>query len=140
MNRVLRHPIKELADWQLAYITGIIDGEGCLNLAKQSKRKDISPTIMINMTNSACIHFLHNVTGAGHFYTYVQPKPRKVTYRWVIHGRLEIYLLLRAIQPYSIVKRKQIIVMLEFIERRIQNNLVTARDYELLEEMHELNK
>lgn len=136
----MSYAVVKLESWQLAYVAGIIDGEGCLNLSKQSKRKDISPTIMTNMTNAKCIHLLHDMTGVGNFYEYIQPKPRKVTYRWVVRSRLEIYLLLKALQPYLLVKEKQANIMLEFVERRIQGVPTGRHDLELLEEMHKLNK
>ena len=137
------YPVEELEVWQLGYIAGIVDGEGCLNLSKQTNRKDISPVVVVGMTDVKCVQFLYNITGVGNFFVKhgkQTPKNYKTKYVWAVRGRLEIYLLLKAIYPYLVVKKEQTDVMLEFVERRIQGRLFTGRDIELMEEMHKLNK
>ena len=128
----------KLKKWQLAYIAGIIDGEGCFSLARQTNRRTMAAHVFVNMTNLDCIHFLHTTTTLGNFRTR-QFENKKAQYEWSIDNRLEIYLLVEAIHPYLIVKREQADTMLEFVGRRINGRLVTQRDTELLEEMHKLN-
>ena len=134
----IQYPIEKLENWQLAYIAGIIDGEGSLGLSRQTNREACKPLIRVVMTNKECIHFLHAATGIGNFNIDTPPEPRKTAYRWSIGDRLEIYVLLKTVCPYLIVKKKQADVMLEFVERRIQGS--RGRDLDLWEEMHKLNK
>ena len=133
------HPIEKLESWQLGYIAGIIDGEGCIRLKKG--KNIVAPEIQVTMTNINCIALLHKMTGVGKaFYEKRnQPKHWKQVYRWVTWRRVEIYLLLKAIQPYLVVKREHAILMLEFLERRILRKPFSERDFEMLTEMHKLN-
>ena len=132
------YPIEKLEKWQLGYIAGIIDGEGCISLSKHTNRETYVPAVKVAMTNEVCIHFLHNMTEIGNFNVDIRPKPYKPEYKWRVGSRLDIYILLRTIYPYLVVKKKQASVMLEFVERHIQG---TSRgcDLALWEEMRKLN-
>ena len=131
--------IEKLKSWQLAYIAGIIDGEGSLSLYKQTKGNSLYPAIMVKMTSAECVNLLYTMTGIGRFYTVKLHEHYKQQYRWDVRNRLEVYLFLRAIRPYLVVKREHATLLLEFVERRIQGRLVTGRDFELQAEIHKLN-
>ena len=134
------YSIEELENWQLAYIAGIVDGEGCFNLTGGVGKRGYA-RISIGMGDIHCITLLYTKTGMGNVNTQKYlTKQIKTVYLWVLSNRLEIYTFIKAIYPYLITKRKQADVMLNYIERRIQNKPFTLQDAELIERLHELNK
>ena len=132
--------IEKLEKWELAYIAGIIDGEGCISIAKSHSTMHLTPFVEVSMTNIECIRLLWTMTGMGKFDIRKRPAPRKTVYRWPVYKKLDIYLLLRAIHPYLVVKKEQAEVMLEFVARRLQDTPSDGRDIQLKEEIQKLNE
>lgn len=133
----INHPVEELKDWQLAYIAGIIDGEGAVYLT--SKGSYLQGRVSVAVTNIECINVLYNTTKMGRLYQ-EKRQGRKVLYKWTVFKRLEIYLLLKSIYSYLVIKKKQADIMLEFIERRIQGTSTNAYDFQLYENLRDSNK
>lgn len=133
--------VEGLPDWKLAYIAGIIDGEGCISLSKEKKTGYFIPSIFVGMCDSMCINILHMYTGLGSL-SHRAPSHwgNKHVYIWQVRNRLEIYLLLKAVHPYLITKRKQADVLLEFVERRISGRLQCGYDDELQGKLKALNR
>lgn len=145
---LLTYPVENLEKWQLAYIAGIIDGEGCITLALSHKIINVgkvpSPIVLVTMTNLDCVTTLHKITGVGRF-TIIHGKradsfQHKTAYRWNVRQRLEVYVLLKSICPYLVVKKRQADVVLEFVKRRMQDISIEEQDFELLRKVQKLNK
>lgn len=133
--------VESLSDWRLAYIAGIIDGEGCISLSKEKKTGYFIPSVFVGMCDAMCINLLHVYTGLGSLsHRAASQGGKKPVYIWQVRGRLEIYLLLKALRPYLVVKRKQADVMLEFVERRILGKLQCEYDNELLDKLRKLHE
>ena len=134
------YSIETLENWQLAYIGGIIDGEGSIYLSTTKGNTSVVAGVAVTMTSLECVNFLHRITGMGHIQVYKRPGKYKTAYKWTIGGRLEIYLFLKAVHPYLLVKEKQADIMLEFVERRIKETSINAYDFQLREDLQKLNK
>jgi hypothetical protein len=138
---VTLYNIEGLPDWKLAYIAGIVDGEGSIYLTLRKRDKLAKPCFVVGMTDPVCINALHNATGLGNVNSSTnQTHGFKCLYTWKVGSRLELYLLLRAIQPYLITKVEQAKVMVEFLERRISGRVQGQYDDELRVKLCNLNK
>lgn len=131
-------PMQKLPEWQLGYIAGIIDGEGCVTLIR-NKTGYISQSIRVDMTSASCIRLLYSSTLIGAMYVADRKGQRKV-YSWQISDRLQVYSLLRAIHPYLIIKQEQAELVMQFIERRIRKATMGSYDLELCNKVKDLKK
>lgn len=84
----------------LGYIAGIIDGEGCLR-----RRADGLWTVEVQMTHEPVVDWLHSFGGST--YSYERPPPRKKIHSWRVARRHDALILLKALEPYMIVKQER---------------------------------
>jgi len=105
-------PNKEYSIAQLAYMAGIIDGEGALTITsiKNEKRQIFQTSIGVSSTDKILIDWIVEVFGGWQKeYTPKQtPKnSRKKVYRWQITGtNIDVFLSL--IKPYILIKRREV--------------------------------
>lgn len=105
---------------KLAYLAGVIDGEGCIGIRRTKrtgscKSTRYSAAVTVGNTSRVLIEQLVRAFGVG-CVTYRYPtKTKRACYLWSLssRGAREV---LRAVQPYLIVKREQAAVLLEFID------------------------
>lgn len=103
---------------QLAYLAGIIDGEGSIGIEKLSPYKSRKKTyyaarLCIINTDIALIHWLkENFTGGSWNERKVLPHQKRC-YRWHIFGT-NLERLLIAVRPYLIIKTKQADCVIQF--------------------------
>jgi hypothetical protein len=119
--------VNELTDAEKGYIAGIIDGEGCISISHHL-RGHSSPQIKVKMTNHNCLLWCYQKTSLGRFYPYkLGPayKFNKQPYVWIVTKLDEILSLLKLIEPYLIVKKKQAALMVEFVS--MKRELSTSR-------------
>ena len=101
---------KGMKQVELAYLAGIIDGEGCISFARRLK-KYITPTLQVTNTNRDLIDWLHVCLG-GNVYRRKDDRPtRKESWLWSVAGQKAL-LIIRDIRPYLLVKRKQADIVL----------------------------
>jgi len=108
---------KNISEKDLAYIAAILDSEGCINIAKSIKyNKHVEYFLQITVTNTdkRLIDWLYKTTELG--FTKTSP-PRSsnhnIRYDWVISS-YKGSLLLEKLLPYSLIKKEQIQIALEF--------------------------
>lgn len=103
-NDLTRHRTK------VAYIAGILDGEGCIYRNPQGKW-----IVGISNTNETLMSWLLESLPGSHVYTKKKDyKGRKVNcYYWQIGSQPDILVFLHAMLPFVIVKREKIIQCLE---------------------------
>lgn len=104
-----------------AYIAGLIDGEGCICIAKRKnghfpkagKPWYYQPIVTISNTDKRMLDFVVNRYKGW----ITKPKPqkshRKQIYSWFISGEL-MRSFLRDILPYLVIKRRQAEITLSF--------------------------
>lgn len=105
---------------QLAYLAGIIDGEGSIYIGNFSKNKKTGAkyyqtAIEVTNTEKLLIDWLlENFGGRSYTYTKNQlPKnSNKEVYRWIIAGDL-LTNLCHLLLPYSIIKKKEYEIMIK---------------------------
>ena len=113
----------------LAYIAGLMDGEGSYCILKaetpetlrQTSRK--SPVyysvVRIGMVEKEPMEFIHKVFGFGIVRNEGVRKDRPTyqpMYRWTLHRKSQILEFCKAILPYARVKKRQIQNVIEFFE------------------------
>ena len=103
---------------EAAYVAGIIDGEGCLQLRQRSVR------ITVGNTSPELIDWLHRFGG---FVTgYANPAGRKPSLVWSVSNRWDCIAVLEATIPYLVIKKaraEEILILLRswLPERRDQD-------------------
>lgn len=118
-----------------AYLAGIVDGEGCLriDIAKEGERKVPSYRLRLQIaqTNGKIIDWLFGNFG-GSIYQPSAKKTKRIRpngeiyetvttdFRWSVQKREKIMPILKKILPFSIEKKPQIQVGLEFLNFVIQ--------------------
>ena len=99
----------------LAYIAGIIDGEGCLRFSRHDHKINMTPSFLprVDIANTAEIvcRFLQTAFG-GSVYTEKKKVGQKLCWRWVAQGE-RAYDLLKLIKPYLMIKKPQANLLIE---------------------------
>jgi len=139
----------------LAYLAGIIDGEGCVTIERTGNRRKSTgqrgflPSIVIVNTNPELISRCQDILNQYQVGNYIkmfrhQNWKNKELYRLCVIGLLRVYKLIQLIEPYSIAKRGQIQVAKKFIESRTVTHPKGKKydEYELasIVEIKDLNK
>lgn len=112
--------MKEYTLTQIAYLAGIIDGEGSIYIGNFSKNPNTGvpyyqTNIEVTNTDINLINWLkENIGGRSNKYTFKQtPKnSRRDVYRWIVSGDLLTHLC-HLLLPYLIIKKRQCEIMIE---------------------------
>jgi len=103
-----------LKGYKLAYLAGIVDGEGSI-MIKKEKKKYYSLHIQVNNTNYGLIEWLY--TNFGGYMNRCSIEPRKeghkLVYGWYV-SRRKAGAILEKIYPYLVCKREQAHLGMEF--------------------------
>jgi len=115
---------KKINKEDLAYLAGLIDGEGYIGLIKRfEKRRKGEPTcyylpnVSVGMCDREAVDFLNNMF-EGTFCITKKASPYRDVYQWTALSVKRVQPLLDAIIPYLKVKKKQAELLLEYIELR----------------------
>ena len=138
--------------WQIAYLAGLIDGEGCLYIGNVKQGKYGSgfqwhSLLRITSCDEELIIWLENTFGGSKDSRYRWTSKKKFNrpvYNWQATGPMLDYIL-PLVKPYLIIKKKQCDVMLQY--RHTSKNIgskrlspeVTEIRLKLLREMRNLN-
>ncbi len=94
----------------LSYLAGLIDGEGCIfiarNLRKGRKNYAYSMQIKIAMTNEKAVSYIHKTFGGSFYYKKPTKKEHLKQSVWLVCGQ-EALAILKAIKDYLIGKVEQ---------------------------------
>ena len=98
------------AETALAYLAGIIDGEGYIGIKRTTRRDARSPIyherIQVRMTDEAAIQFLAATLGGNYYREQPHANDGRPLYCWQASDALACRILER-VMPYLIVKRDQ---------------------------------
>ena len=124
-----------------AYLAGIIDGEGCLTIGAGRKGNitNYNSVIMIASTDEKLIKWLQHNFGGNYYKSSRVSEKWKQAYIWRYLKKKEIEVLLLAVLPYLIIKRKQAILLLEFVRLPRYQETPEKRE-EIYQKMRLLNK
>jgi hypothetical protein len=97
----------------LAYLAGILDGEGCITLC-QVGRSRYSTQIFIANTDERLVHWVHSRFGGS---IALRRKPKdsrhKPLWMWLLSGP-SVEPFLTAVLPYLVLKHEQASLLLEY--------------------------
>ena len=126
----------------VAYIAGLLDGEGCFTIKQRMKKRGKYPAyntwdirIEVNMTEQSIIRWVHEVLGVGTF----SKKPpgkgqlgKKMQYRWRC-GFRDAYYVCCLLFPYAHVKLPKIQqIISHYAKKKLQeNNVVDFEHYKM---------
>lgn len=139
-----------------AWAAGLIDGEGCIFIAKKNPRSDRkngakTPNYVVAVKVAMCheetIQRLYEIfqTGSLHKFEHTEEK-LSTSYIWVSQAKT-VRGILEKIAPYCITKREEIIVALEFLDlpkwyggqfRGVKTTEHQQREYEIWDKMRRL--
>jgi hypothetical protein len=141
-----------LSQTDLAYIAGIVDGEGSIFVAAvgPARKKTVYPIVTVAMTHRGVIEWLANTLDAGtvkkHNHTNVRRHPHlKEQFRVQVFGK-RAQLLCRAMLPFLKVKHEQARLVGEFpVDARVAPGVKIERTeinevrYRLRDQINALN-
>ena len=124
----------------MAYIAGLVDGEGCITYKKVMKKRYNNPAyntwdirMEINMTHQSVIRLIHEMTGVG---TVAKKPPgkgqlgKKMQWRWRC-GFRDAYYVCCNIVSHSHVKRDKIQKIIDHYanEKTMNGKVVSMKKY-----------
>ena len=117
-SRLDNLPVVKLSQFNLGYVSGIIDGEGSFNITPGSRSMNVS--LVVAMCNKPIIVYLKEITGVGS----ISKAPHNTTrnnplWRWGVYSKVDLSVLVPLLIPALIDKRKQAEYILEFCNRRV---------------------
>lgn len=111
---------------ELAYLAGIIDGEGTIGLHERQgigEKKRWCIRFIVTNTDFRLIQWLIDNFG-GNFYKKTPKVAKwKVSYVWTIYDTKKCYDLIKKIKPYLVLKNEQADVVIKF-----QDSLMKLED------------
>ena len=129
----------------LAYIAGLIDGEGCIH-ATTVKYAGRASAIQVTITTTykPVLEFVQSIFGGKIYNNQTRDKPFwKPIYRWTIYGEKAIPVL-QSVKPFLIIKRGQAEIALRILASRRFHSRYTPMEKFLREAdalaMRELNR
>jgi len=152
-KKLLYHlkPLKNIPRWtkeQKVQLASYMDCDGSISISYLHKGQAISPAINFTNTSKELTEYVKAIAQMGSIYEKRKNHPtHKKIYEWHILSFNEILLLLKNIEPYLIGRRRQAILVIEFIESRINRGIkenlhvqYSKREREIAEEVRKLNK
>jgi len=147
-----------VSDFQLGYLAGIVDGEGCITLVADRRRGNYRPLVYVCNMNEEVIKYVNavlNPFGRLKVHDYRRGK-KKPIHSVTINRYHDAYIVLSKLIPYLKGKRRQAELILEFINMRRfwrkeivrdeKGRIVatrswqrTKREDEIYQEVHTLN-
>lgn len=111
----------------LAYLAGIIDGEGWIGVYGAQN----APGIAVQMAHPTPIFMLHESFG-GSVCTRKRSNPNHSDiYRWCLHSKRELPAILRLLAPYLTVKKRQVELIMSMLDGAIAPYDAKSRSKEL---------
>jgi hypothetical protein len=116
-KRIIQIPKEE---WKLAYLAGIIDGEGTVILETSPHgRYLVCPNVAIANTSSELFDWIEKEF-AGYRRHKRGKTYKKQMYIWRIRRTRDVLALLKAIYPYLVIKHKDAQNVIESCEKRLR--------------------
>ena len=136
MNRQTDNQQRKVSDTDIAWLTGLIDGEGSIGLKVQKYMKGksvfyVAPYIQVVNTHEATLAVVDRIftdSSIGHYIDWPRPHRhpngvREITeykplWRILVNGLKRCHSCLNLIMPYLVTKRSDALKVMEFIHSR----------------------
>ncbi len=110
--KIQENKIASINEILIAYLAGLIDGDGSIQINKRHKKTEYLASLKICMTNKKIIEWLKDNFG-GTIYNWKQKFPNRDMYNWSLNAQ-ESSILLKRTLPYLIVKKQQALNLIVF--------------------------
>lgn len=130
----------QLSITDIAYLSGLFDGEGCAIIFK--KRDGIQVRISISMTNKNIIEWVQNTTGVGNIVYRKSKNPDHADcWNWMCNAESAMSVC-EQILEFAKVKYNQIKLLIETQQNLLKSDMKIKQDWkmEAYNKMKELNK
>lgn len=112
--------LTKIPESNLAYLAGIIDGEGCIRIAKRVKRSEekwgyYELSLVVTNTDARLIKWIESTFGGSVTPLARRKSHHKDLYEWVVSSRAAGSIL-SAVEKFMIVKKEQAQLALRFRE------------------------
>ena len=120
---------------KLAYIAGILDGEGSIMIMRQASKSFMeqraksgcfhphyAPCIRIGMLERKPLDLIVKTINIGEVYEEKSYHRKRTMHRWMVRRKEDIIKFLTLIMPYILVKKKQAILCLKFMKEWVSHN------------------
>jgi len=107
-------PDKPIPHTAIAYIAGLIDGEGTISLRRKIGNH-YNIEVYITNTNLCVLEWVQKTLQMGKIFTFKPRPPRKTQIKWHVHSR-NAEKLLNMVQPYLIIKQGECLEAIMFRE------------------------
>lgn len=122
----------------LAYLAGLIDGEGCISIKHNKQNNVYFPWIAVGMTQLEGIELLVETFG-GKVREDRTSNRKSVMYRWEQNKRDVVMHVLQSVLPYLRVKKALAILVLAFcqdVEMTSRGYKTTVKEQERRKDLH----
>lgn len=105
-------------DLIMAYVAGLIDGDGSISLIRESRSSGFKyyPCVQLSNVFEGMINFLQETFGGCKKIKSTQAHAKKVQYVWNIRGLETCASFLEKVIPFLILKKKQAKVLLDYVK------------------------
>ena len=122
MSRKIKFPREK---WKLAYLAGIIDGEGSISFVKSTGSwKGTAVRVSVKNTDLKLIRWLKDNFG-GYIqedrYGLKEHPNWKIRYKWGTDATLEVLELLKRVFPYLVIKKDLALKAIAFCEKKLEH-------------------
>ena len=107
-----------LTETEKAYLAGLFDGEGCVGYYKRKGRRAkhcYMSLIAISQSDMRLMLWLQERIPFGSVYG--KRGKKAFEYKWETNKRADVYTFLLTIQPYLVLKKEQVDVLLRHLEK-----------------------
>lgn len=106
---------KNVNTYWLAWLGGVIDGEGCIGIYESSKGH-YTAKLSIGNTDVRLVAKVRDIMGHGAIYHYDRNPPNKPIHTINVGKRSELRDVLEAVYPWLVIKSLQAFFALEFLK------------------------
>jgi len=115
----------KLSDFEIGYIAGLVDGEGCIGIHKHTDNRGKSRLhylyVVVSNNNPKCLEFLKKNFN-GWIIKRRQKENWNINYKWGLRSA-RARQLLEIIYPHLILKKEQALLGIEFDNNKIRYKL-----------------
>jgi len=131
----------EATEFDIGFIVGLIEGEGCFNLNLRKGRRHPRPRLQISNKDLNLLRKAQKILG-GRIRKLRDSKYGGAVYNLVISNLLALYLILKTLLPFFISKKEQAKILLSFCKLRLNMPRfapVHPKEIAFYNKLHELN-
>jgi hypothetical protein len=105
----------------IAYLAGIIDGEGSIALVPNNRGKNLQPRIVVAMSTKQPVKWIHKTFGGCYRKRWMEITPPRIgnsgyRYTWGVYNKDGVIAILEACMPYLKTKRRKAQEVIRYFE------------------------